>query len=593
MASNFTELVENVITCPVCFKHFDQPRMLPCKHTFCFQCIQNMDTGNDGMLRCPNRDGAEVEKDKIGDLPANEVVRELVQLINHPNLNPPKCYRCEAEESAFWCDSDCKHCYCSKCWDIIHELGQSRHHTKVPVKDRPFDMPRCKEHDEDDKVKYRCEQCNKDICNNCHEFKHKGHPVILMIGDVKPLQDEYENGLQGVQLCLTYRSKRAEKVTKEIEEESQLNQSKVKEAMASLREIIDKHEDDLLKNIMDDEKAQKKSIEEYKCQLQGEQQVLIKEIFDFVTISHSKQATKLLDAKKPFEEYMKRADSKLLELKPKTRYKNDITGLDKLNAMKDQIKNIKMEQVPKYPNKNLQQRIDSNPDKSTLNLSSSELTDQDMEIVAAELEINKTLKTLQLYANKISDLGAQHLADALREHKTLTDLQLYNNQIGVDGLEHFADALRTNKTLNTLSLYKNKIGDEEAQYIADGLKTNKEMEAQIRNINVEPVPIYENPALQQRITANGNGAQLNLYNSNLTDQDMEIVARHLKTNTTLTVLYLYQNQIGDQGAQHLGDALKTNQTLTILQLHQNQIGDQGAQHLSDALKINQVSYFPD
>ncbi len=80
MTSNFTELVENVITCPVCLKHFDQPRMLPCSHTFCFQCIQQMTSDNNGLLECPKRDGVKVEGNNIDALPLNQAVRELVQL---------------------------------------------------------------------------------------------------------------------------------------------------------------------------------------------------------------------------------------------------------------------------------------------------------------------------------------------------------------------------------------------------------------------------------------------------------------------------------------------------------------------------------
>ncbi|CAF1312904.1 unnamed protein product [Rotaria sp. Silwood1] len=82
--------------------------------------------------------------------------------------------------------------------------------------------------------------------------------------------------------------------------------------------------------------------------------------------------------------------------------------------METVIKDIKVEEVPKYENLQLKERIKNNPDKSTLNLNSSNLTDQDMEIVAAELEINKALTKLQLYTNQIGDIGAQHLADALR-----------------------------------------------------------------------------------------------------------------------------------------------------------------------------------
>ncbi len=60
------------------------------------------------------------------------------------------------------------------------------------------------------------------------------------------------------------------------------------------------------------------------------------------------------------------------------------------------------------------------------------------------------------------------------------------------------------------------------------------MEKQIREINkvtVPPRPPYENPQLRQKIANNGNGTQLNLNSSNYTDQDMEIVADMLKTNT--------------------------------------------------------------
>ncbi len=81
MASDFATLVEDVITCPICQKHFDQPRMLPCSHTFCFQCIQQMTVQNNGLLECPKRDGTKVEGNNIDTLPLNQTVRDLVQLL--------------------------------------------------------------------------------------------------------------------------------------------------------------------------------------------------------------------------------------------------------------------------------------------------------------------------------------------------------------------------------------------------------------------------------------------------------------------------------------------------------------------------------
>jgi len=99
------------------------------------------------------------------------------------------CHRCETNVAQHWCDSDCKRCFCSKCWETIHEVGQYRYHKKLSVKDRPAEVPICQEHD-DHKVQHWCELCAKEICNSCQQFKHKDHPVVLVTGNVKPLQDE-------------------------------------------------------------------------------------------------------------------------------------------------------------------------------------------------------------------------------------------------------------------------------------------------------------------------------------------------------------------------------------------------------------------
>ncbi|CAF3159928.1 unnamed protein product, partial [Rotaria socialis] len=306
----------------------------------------------------------------------------------------------------------------------------------------------------------------------------------------------------------------------------------------------------------------------------------------FVVVCHDKNPKKLLDAKKPFEDYIKATDTKLLELKPLTRAKKGLPGLKALKDMETQIRNITLEAL-KYDNEKLRQLIANTVDKSTLNLSSSELKDRDMEIVAEELEINKSLTKLRLFTNQISDIGAQHLADALRTNTTLTDLELHGNLIGTGGLEHLADALRTNKTLNVLTMYGNKVKDQEAGFIADKLKTNEKMEPQIRKINEIP---HTNPKLTEMITKNINAATVQFQSQNLNDQDMKLVANELlQVNKTLTRLDLYTNQIGDSGAQYLGEALKTNKSLTLLQLQTNQIGDSGAQYLADALKANKVS----
>ncbi|KAG0041328.1 hypothetical protein BGZ89_007519, partial [Linnemannia elongata] len=69
-------------------------------------------------------------------------------------------------------------------------------------------------------------------------------------------------------------------------------------------------------------------------------------------------------------------------------------------------------------------------------------------------------------------------------------------------------------------------------------------------------------------------------------KEFGILAKALKTNSTLTTLDLQGNSIGDDGAKALAEALKTNSTLTTLNLYNNSIGDDGAKALAEALKTN-------
>ena len=92
----------------------------------------------------------------------------------------------------YWCGSNCKDCFCSTCWNAVHEVGLYRNHTKVPIKDKPIVMSKCQD-DHDDQVTHWCEGCNKEICKNCQTVKHADHNVIVVTGNVNPFEDEVLN----------------------------------------------------------------------------------------------------------------------------------------------------------------------------------------------------------------------------------------------------------------------------------------------------------------------------------------------------------------------------------------------------------------
>lgn len=219
---------------------------------------------------------------------------------------------------------------------------------------------------------------------------------------------------------MNYRSDRAGKVITEIEEESKFNQSEVTKAMASVRQLIDQHESVLIEDIQRIEKVQRESIEKYKQQLQGEQQGLIEQIKTFMVVCQDKQPKKRKEAKIVFDDYIKKVDAKLLELKPQTKIKQHVVGLRQImeTEIKDQIQKIKIGKDPNDENEKqiLQQRITSNPNKATLNLGSSQLKDLHMEIVALELKANRVSEHTFLLPLRLVRL---HKVEGLSENITV------------------------------------------------------------------------------------------------------------------------------------------------------------------------------
>ena len=177
----------------------------------------------------------------------------------------------------------------------------------------------------------------------------------------------------------------------EVESESKINQEKVTTTMATLRQLINEQEQVLLEQIKNTEKDEKKTIEEYKRNLQGEQQGLIEQIFNVIAIRRDRQPRKLLEAKQTFQEYITNMDARLVQLKPWTRKKQQVLGIDEIDKLKKAVEDVKVAEVPKHVNDKLTQLINNNTDKSKLSLVNLELKDMDMEIVANEMAINKVI----------------------------------------------------------------------------------------------------------------------------------------------------------------------------------------------------------
>ncbi|XP_005393179.1 PREDICTED: tripartite motif-containing protein 59 [Chinchilla lanigera] len=90
---------EDELMCPICYSIFEDPRILPCSHTFCRSCLENVlqASGNFYIwrplripLKCPNcRSIIEIAPTGIESLPVNFALRAIIekyQQEDHPDV---------------------------------------------------------------------------------------------------------------------------------------------------------------------------------------------------------------------------------------------------------------------------------------------------------------------------------------------------------------------------------------------------------------------------------------------------------------------------------------------------------------------------
>ena len=175
----------------------------------------------------------------------------------------------------------------------------------------------------------------------------------------------------------------------EIKKESETNQREVQAEIHDLRETINRYEETLINEIKEKENQEMNKVKNFKQDVQGEQQNLIVEIFNYATVKKEKEPQKMSEAKRRFNTYKETASGKLLQMKVPPRIQRHIPGLNKLKIMATDIRNIKLEEKRPVQNEGLVQRLTAGKNGQQLDLASLELNDADMETLADELASNK------------------------------------------------------------------------------------------------------------------------------------------------------------------------------------------------------------
>lgn len=108
------ELLEEDLTCPICCCLFDDPRVLPCSHSFCKKCLEGILDGNRGPVwrppfKCPTC-RKETPHNGISSLQVNYSLRGIVEKYNKIKIMPKMsfCRQHSCQPLNIFCATDLK-----------------------------------------------------------------------------------------------------------------------------------------------------------------------------------------------------------------------------------------------------------------------------------------------------------------------------------------------------------------------------------------------------------------------------------------------------------------------------------------------------
>ncbi|XP_053312808.1 tripartite motif-containing protein 45 [Spea bombifrons] len=254
--------------CPGCLEMFSDPRVLPCLHTLCMNCLDKLEPfgaagkGPQGQtqksLLCPVCDSEVLlplagVKGLVPDLAAQEeVLLERLQSGGH-EMTCDLCGESRAEKRC----QDCKANMCEFCCQAHRRQKRTANHLLVPVRDLPpglclSPVPCCSAHPLEE-LRLFCEPCAVPSCRDCALVQHHGHvlrPVLEVAGrhreqlhkvlnEAEPQLRDLEDAINGVYGTKEALTVRAEALRREVEDFAEKYIRAVREHRARLLGDID------------------------------------------------------------------------------------------------------------------------------------------------------------------------------------------------------------------------------------------------------------------------------------------------------------------------------------------------------------------
>ena len=271
------------ITCPVCQDHFREPKILPCLHYYCKECVRQLSL-RQHPFPCPEcRSDTFLPQNDPDQLPTAFFVNRMKEL--HTKMEKAEgkveviCEMCSKSKAEAFC-RNCMDFICTDCMTLHKRLKVFAGHQmvtleelkmggakQIPLKEAPPML--CKGHDE--QLKIFCFDCNRLICRDCviyGHFDHKHEHIKTSAPQCRKMLTESLAPLKKAQSDVGDASKAVEATEAEISAQCVSVSNTIQQSFDQIMELLRQRKQQLLKDAaklkdekLDALKAQRKNFQ--------------------------------------------------------------------------------------------------------------------------------------------------------------------------------------------------------------------------------------------------------------------------------------------------------------------------------------------
>ena len=274
--------LEQEVTCAICHGHYQEPKLLPCCHYYCKQCILTLSSRYqpNQPFPCPDcREPTLLPGNSVDQLPTAFFINRMKELHSRMEKAHGKsealCEMCSDGKATGFC-RQCVNFICDRCVEphkrmkvfaghvvsTLQELKQGR--TKdLLVTDTP--LLNCADHEEPKKI--ICFDCNHLICRDCVVIDHAGHKyefVKKAAPETRKKLAEHLSPLKNLLPDLSTAVSRVRDTKQEIKAEGKLVVKQVNAKFQELHDILEQCKDRVLRESRDivERKTEKLTVQE-------------------------------------------------------------------------------------------------------------------------------------------------------------------------------------------------------------------------------------------------------------------------------------------------------------------------------------------